>query len=203
MSVTATLRLAYGADALEPATVNAAQRGENWAQARFVRRYGRVVWALVWRMLARAGERRAAEDVTQDALVAVLTALPRLRYEGAPQLTKWVTTVAARTAIDALRRQVPRAVVSLDLNASEPSDQREDPQGRAEQQAIGRAVADAVGELGPEIRAAFVLRAYHDFDYAEIAEILGVDIGTVKSRLFRARAALAKRLDQTLGEDAR
>lgn len=193
-AVTAMLRLAHGSEPLEPATVIAAQRGESWARSLFVRRYGRVVWGLVWRMLGR--QRTLAEDVAQDALVAVLVALPRLRYEGAPQLTKWVTTIAARTAIDAMRRtRVPPAAVG-DADASEPSDPHDDPERGAERRAIGRAIAEAVEQLGPEIRAAFVLRAYHEFDYAEIAEALDIDVGTVKSRLFRARTALAKRLEE-------
>ena len=66
---------------LEPATVEAARRGEGWAQALVVDRYAKPVWSLVCRILGRAGRRPFAEDATQDALVAALRSLPRFRTD--------------------------------------------------------------------------------------------------------------------------
>jgi RNA polymerase sigma-70 factor, ECF subfamily len=190
------LRLAHAHDdGLDPTVVAAAQRGEPSAQSAVVRRYGGPVWSCVCRILGRASATIGAEDVVQDALVAVLGALPRASYQGPAQLTKWVLTIAARTAIDALRRQRgPRVPVTDEVDALAAEDPDAGPEQTAERRALGRAIAAAVEELGPEIRAAFVLRAYHEFDYAEIAEALAIDLGTVKSRLWRARAALARRL---------
>jgi RNA polymerase sigma-70 factor (ECF subfamily) len=190
--VTAVLRLPLRtAAALEPETVEAAKRGEGWAQAQVVERYSRPVWALVCRILGRAGRSHVAEDATQDALVAALRSLPRFRADGPSSLSSWMLTIAARTAIDVLRRQRDVAPV---VDAPAPSDDR--PDRTAEQRAIGRAIESAVEQLSPEIRAAFVLRAYHELEYGEIAEALDIDIGTVKSRLWRARATLKSLLEE-------
>ena len=174
---------------LEPATVEAARRGESWAQALVVERYAKPVWSLVCRVLGRAGRRTWADDATQDALVAALRSLPRFRTEGPTSLTSWVLTIAARTAIDVLRRH--RELVPVDEGASASQTVSEyRPDRSAEQRSLGRAIENAVEQLAPEIRATFVLRAYHELEYAEIAEALAVDLGTVKSRIWRARAAL-------------
>jgi len=168
----------------------AAQRGDAWACRRFVLEHQQAVFALVWRMLGPAGRRGQAEDVTQDALVRALRALPRFDPLGRAKLSTWVLTIATRTAIDELRRRQADHAPLEDIELVDA----ERPDTTVEQARLGRAIADAVGELGPEVRAAFVLRAYHDLSYPEIANALGVDIGTVKSRLFRARQALQARL---------
>ena len=62
--------------------------------------------------------------------------------------------------------------------------------------ALNTAIQDAVGQLSPEIRAAFLLREYHGLDYAEIARMLELEMGTVKSRLSRARASLRRALGE-------
>jgi RNA polymerase sigma-70 factor (ECF subfamily) len=194
--VTAVLRLPLPQAAeLEPAAIEAARRGESWAQALVVERYSKPVWSLVCRILGRAGRRSVAEDATQDALVSALRSLPRFKSGGASSLTSWVLTIAARTAIDALRKH--REVAPLDADAAESPDR---PDRRAEQSALGDAIERAVDQLSPEIRAAFVLRAYYELDYAEIAEALAVDLGTVKSRLWRARAALQGLLSEVRRE---
>jgi RNA polymerase sigma-70 factor, ECF subfamily len=190
--VTAVLRLPVRKPAeLESATVDAARRGESWAQAELIEHYARPVWGLVCRILGRAGRTQVADDATQDALVAALRSLGRFRSDGSTSLSSWVLTIAARTAIDVLRRR--RDVAPIEEATAESADR---PDRSAEQRSLGRAIEGAVLRLSPEIRAAFVLRAYHELEYAEIAEALGVDIGTVKSRLFRARAALKDLLEE-------
>jgi RNA polymerase sigma-70 factor (ECF subfamily) len=190
--VTAVLRLrVQPPSVLEPAVVEAARRGETWAQALVVEHHARAVWALVCRILGRAGRRNVAEDVTQDALVAALRSLPRFRADGSASLTRFVLTIAARTAIDALRRhRESEPVYEETLQSADRPDRT------AERRSLGRAIERAVGRLSPEIRAAFVLRVYHELDYAEIADALGVDLGTVKSRLWRARATLKHLLSE-------
>jgi RNA polymerase sigma-70 factor (ECF subfamily) len=170
----------------------AAQRGDPWACRAFVRKHQEIVFALVWRMLGRAGRRGQAEDVAQEALTRALRALPRFAPEGRAKLSTWVLTIATRTVIDELRRRRAdhERLEDFELELVDPAR----PDTSVEQERLGRAIADAVESLGPEVRAAFVLRAYHELSYPEIAAALGVDIGTVKSRLFRARQALQARL---------
>jgi RNA polymerase sigma-70 factor (ECF subfamily) len=181
------LRPSFDADVLA-----AAQRGEAWACRAFVREHQDAVFALAWRILGRAGRGGQAEDVAQEAFVRALRSLPRFDPAGVAKLSTWVLTIATRTIIDELRRRSTRHE-SLDAVAGELVDPAR-PDIDIEHQRLGRAIADAVDGLGPEVRAAFVLRAYHDLSYPEIAAALGVDIGTVKSRLFRARQALQARL---------
>lgn len=175
---------------LDPATVAAAKAGLPWAQEALLARFEKPVWTVVWRILGRAARDGLAEDVAQDALVAVLRGLPRLQLDHGAPLSTWVLTIAARTAISELRRRRPE-LAPIDDEAL-VADER--PDEVVEQSASLVAIADAVETLAPEIRATFVLRAYHELAYPEIAEILGIDLGTVKSRLFRARAALQRRL---------
>lgn len=174
----------------------AAQRGERWARRALVQTYQERVHALAWRLLAGAGRPLEVEDSVQEAFLRVFRALPRFSPDGPARLSTWILSIATRTVIDELRRRRPRVTpVEDDLPGGERPDQRH------EQRAVGRAIARGVASLSPEVRAAFVLRAYHDLDYAEIATVLEVGVGTVKSRLWRARAALQEQLHEVHEEN--
>jgi RNA polymerase sigma-70 factor (ECF subfamily) len=178
--------------ALDGATLAAARRGEPWAQRAFVECFQAAVHRLCFRLLGHAGRSGIAEDVTQDALVRIVRALPAFVDDGPAKLSTWVLTIAARTVIDELRHRRPESVAieTLALVGDDRADLV------AERRAIAHAIAAALAELSPEIRAAFVLRAYHELGHAEIAAALDIDVGTVKSRLWRARAALQARLKE-------
>jgi RNA polymerase sigma-70 factor (ECF subfamily) len=171
----------------------AAQRGERWARRALVETYQGRVHALAFRMLAGAGRRDRAEDedLVQDAFLRVFGALPRFVPGGPARLSTWILGITARAVIDELRRRRPVAAVAV-VPDELPGGER--PDLRSEQRGVGRAIERAVASLSPEVRAAFVLRAYHDLDYGEIAQTLEVGVGTVKSRLWRARAALQQHL---------
>lgn len=177
---------------LDAGTIAAAKAGQPWAQQAVLARFERPVWTVVCRILGRAGLDGVADDVAQDALLGVLRGLPRLQLDHAAPMSTWVLTIAARAALSELRRTRP---------STEPLEDCElvgedRPDRGAEQRSTVAAIVDAVELLSPEIRATFVLRAYHELAYPEIAEILGVDVGTVKSRLWRARASLQRRLPE-------
>lgn len=183
------------ASAPEPGVIVAAQQGDAAARAELVDHYARPVWALVCRILGRAHRREAAEDITQEALIAMLRSLPRYVDDGRGRFSAWVMTIAARAAIDELRSR-RSMTVAIDV----PADEQTRPDRLVEQQAVGEAIATAIEALTPEFRAAFVLRAYHDLDYVDIAAALGIDVGTVKSRLWRARAQLQRALAEVRDE---
>jgi RNA polymerase sigma-70 factor (ECF subfamily) len=175
-------RPASSATELDELTVARAQRGDDAACRALVVAYQRPVFALLSRMCA--GDRRGSvEDLAQDTFLRVFQALPRFSLQGPARLSTWILTIATRVALDELRRARPRWA-SLDDAAQVPSPES------SERRALGRAIAAAVAGLAPEYRAAFVLRAYHDLEYEEIARALEIDLGTVKSRLSRARGAL-------------
>ncbi len=179
---------------IEPAIVSAAIDGEAWAFREIVRFYQRIVHSVVWRMLGSPGRRTYAEDVTQEVFLRAFRSLPRFEIRGDKPMSAWLLTIAVRTAIDELRRRRP-VVTALDVVAP-PGTEDARPDQAAEWASTARAVKKAADALAPEIRAAFVLRAYHEMSYPEIAEALGVEVGTVKSRLHRARKALAQQLGE-------
>lgn len=175
-------------DELDELTLRRAQRGDADACRALVERYERPVFALLSRMLG-AARRHRVEDLAQETFLGVFRALTGFAPLGPARLSTWILTIASRRAIDELRREVaaggPPALLIED-SAVSPS-RADDGARRA---ALSARVAQAVGGLGPDQRAAFVLREYHDLDYAEISRALDIDVGTVKSRLARARAAL-------------
>jgi RNA polymerase sigma-70 factor, ECF subfamily len=173
---------------LDDLTLARARRGEVASQALLIERYGRPVYALVSRMMV--GRRQLVDDLAQESLVKVLAGLPRFDPAGRAKLSTWILTVATRVCIDAQRRERPTA--PLDDAAVMPG---ADPEQLAGQRQLTRRVVAAMAQLPADQRAVLVLRAYHDFDYDEISQALGVEEGTVKSRLGRARQALRRALE--------
>lgn len=175
---------------LDDLTLRRAQQGEREALELLVDRYHPMVHALVWRMACAQGESHVA-DLVQDALICVLQALPKFDRAGPARLSTWILTITTRVVLNN-RRRVPRHDVKL-----EPSTYV-DPATAVADLELGAAIARAVIELPEQQRIALVLREYHDLDYSEIAEMLEVDVGTIKSRLSRARAAVRDTLSRRL-----
>jgi RNA polymerase sigma-70 factor (ECF subfamily) len=172
---------------LDDVTLRRAQQGERAALDQLVERYHPMVHALVWRMACAQGESHVA-DLVQDALIRVIQNLARFDPAGPARLSTWILTIATRIVLnDRRRRDAPRI---------EPAGYI-DPATVAAERELGAAIAAAVVELPEPQRIAFVLREYHDLDYAEIAKVLDVDVGTVKSRLSRARVAVRDALRRT------
>jgi RNA polymerase sigma-70 factor (ECF subfamily) len=175
---------------LDDLTLRRAQQGERAALELLVERYHPTVHALVWRMACARGESHVA-DLVQDALVRVLQALPRFDPGGAARLSTWILTITTRVVLNDRRRIPPRDAKLEPAAYLDPATAVADIE-------IGAAIASAVLELPEAQRIAFVLREYHDLDYGEIAKVLDVDVGTIKSRLSRARAAVRNALTRSL-----
>ena len=175
---------------LDELTLLRARRGDRRAQGELVRRYQGAVHQLLSRLMVAHPE--VVEDVAQDSLLKVLHALPRFDPNGAAKLSSWVLTIATRTGIDALRKHA-RIHPALEREEERRPDELFD--ARQLELSVKRAMA----ALPDEQRAVLVLRAYHDLDYPEIASALEIEVGTVKSRLSRARAALKSVLEKTHG----
>ena len=176
---------------LDGLTLARAQRGDGRACRALVERYQRPVFALLGRMLAGGPHAAAVEDLAQDTFLRVFRALPGFRADGPARLSTWILTIASRLAVDTLRRRRGNTV-GLDeaegVHAAERSDHA------AVANAVGASVQAAVASLPDEQRVLFLLRAYHDASYEELAATFDLDLGTVKSRLSRARASLRERL---------
>ena len=176
---------------IDELTLRRAQRGDQRAWRDLIARFQQPVFSLIWRLLAGRARHRV-EDLTQETFVRVLRALPRFDPSGPASLSTWVLTIATRLALNELRRPEPTGL-EREPFAAERADVD------AERKRLGAAIGRGVEALPDAQRAVLVLREYHDLDYAEIADVLELDVGTVKSRLSRARAALRDHLTRELG----
>ena len=176
--------------------VAASQRGDRDALDMLLARHYERVHALCRRML---GNHQDALDAAQEALIAIVRGLPR--FDGRSAFTTWAYRVATNSALDELRRRQRRPLPGL-LEAREAPTSS----GRHSSETAGAPVVcvdpgdvassrvdvdAALQRLPEEQRAAIVLRDLLDLDYAEIAEVLSIPIGTVRSRIARGRGALA------------
>jgi RNA polymerase sigma-70 factor (ECF subfamily) len=171
---------------LDPAALERARRGDRAAWRALVECYQGLVFATAGRVLGPASP--DVPDVAQDALVKALGALADFDPRGPARLSTWIATLTIRTAIDAARRRRP----SLPLDALDEAadDSLADPGEALDARRSRARLADAVAGLAPDQRAAMLLRVEHELSYEQIAAALGVEVGTVKSRLSRATAAL-------------
>jgi RNA polymerase sigma-70 factor (ECF subfamily) len=141
-------------------------------------------------MACAQGESHVA-DLVQDSMVRVLQSLPRFDLAGPASLSTWILTIATRVVLNDRRRVAPRDAKLEPASCVDPATAASDLE-------LGTKIASAVLDLPEAQRIAFVLREYHDLDYGEIADLLEVDVGTIKSRLSRARAAVRDTLARTL-----
>jgi RNA polymerase sigma-70 factor (ECF subfamily) len=180
-----------GGDASDEVLAAAANAGDRGALETLLARHLDRVHAICRRV---TGHPEDALDATQEALIAVTRGLHR--YDGRSLFTTWLYRVATNAALDELRRRKRRP---------EPAELSEDRPGPGGRSAAGAAPVESVvaarldvdaalARLSPEFRAAVVLRDLCDLDYAEIAEVLEVPVGTVRSRIARGRAAIAEQL---------
>ena len=184
--------LAIRTEPLDELTLRRAQRGEERAWRELVERYQAPVHALIWRLLAGRSRHRV-EDLTQETFVRVLRALPNWDIAGPASLQTWILTIATRLTLNELRKPEMTTIIG-DPPATGSAD------AASERARLATAIAAGVAALPDAQRAVFVLREYHELEYADIADALGLDLGTVKSRLARARATLRERLVAELPE---
>lgn len=177
----------------EDALIKDAQKGDLEAFNQLVISYQDRVFSLSLRIL---GDEDTAEDITQDAFLAAYHSLPRFR---GGSFRGWLYRIATNACLDEIRRRKRRPMMSLDEGeeANENSLLPYDYQGFSilpekeyERYEIEQAVQKALNQLGGDQRAVVVLVDLNDLDYLEAAQILGVPLGTVKSRLARARLQL-------------
>jgi RNA polymerase sigma-70 factor, ECF subfamily len=160
----------------------AARDGDRGALTRFVRR----TWDDVSRLVTAVAGRDLAEDAAQDTYLRALRALPA--YRGEASARTWLLSIARRAAVDAVRHAARRRRLVQRLAA------------RAEAPEAEVAVGDSaltdqlLARLEPDRRTAFVLTQLLGFDYARAAAICGCPVGTIRSRVARARDQLVHEL---------
>lgn len=155
----------------------AAGAGDRGALGRFVR----DTQADVWRLAAHLVDRDAADDLTQETYERALRALPTFRGDSTART--WLLAIARHTCMDALRRRTRTRLRDQRLRASEGDD--------VVAPTSGVELDDLLAGLDPDRRSAFVLTQLLGYSYAEAGEVCGCPVGTIRSRVARARAELA------------
>ncbi len=159
------------------------QEGDERAFELLVRRHEARIYGLAYRMLGRHED---ARDAAQDAFLSCFRHLRSFR--GDASFTTWLHRIAVNACYDVLRKRPTSS--SLDSEMSEPVA----PRDHAEEAATAADVQRALLSLHPDFRAVLVLHEIHDLPVEEVSATLGVPVGTVKSRLHRARVALGRAL---------
>jgi RNA polymerase sigma-70 factor (ECF subfamily) len=179
--------------------VAAAQAGDARALDQLLRAHYDRVHAVCRRITGSPGD---ADDAAQEAMISVVRGLSR--FDGRSRFSTWVYRIATNAALDELRRRKRRPALGLvdeEGRVPEAADQMAE---RTVEAAADRLAIDAaLDALAEEFRAAVVLRDVADLDYAEIAQVLDVPVGTVKSRIARGRAQLADALGNRRGPAGR
>ncbi|MCG8449981.1 MAG: sigma-70 family RNA polymerase sigma factor [Pirellulales bacterium] len=178
--------------------VAAARRGDREAFGALVERYQDRVYNTLLRVL---GSRDDALDVVQDALVQAYVKLDSFR--GDARFYTWLYRIAMNLALSHRRRRRPSVSVEemKQRVGDEPMSNQPPPESGCMEQERAAIVERALGELGDEHCQILVLREMESCSYEEISEILELPIGTVRSRLFRARIQLKEKLKELMPDE--
>ncbi|MEE8193076.1 MAG: sigma-70 family RNA polymerase sigma factor [Gemmatimonadales bacterium] len=185
--------------------VERAGTGSEAAYRELVRRYQRPVFSLIYRMVR---DRELAEDLTQETFVKVLNAIDRYRPEY--KFSSWIFKIANNASIDHLRRREldtlsldggPDAMTPDRVQATslQLGDGAESQLEELEARELGTQIERAIGALRPEYRSCIIMRHVEGRAYDEIADVLDLPLGTVKTYIHRARAELRESLGSLRG----
>jgi len=180
--------------------------GDSGAWAELVRAHHRRVYGLCYRF---TGNPTDAEDLTQDVFLKIYSNLASFDTRRG-SLVVWISTMTRNLLVDNFRRtRNQRATSSLDdgwesAEELKPIDRLTSatlsPHESAARKELAKMVQQALARVSPDLREAVILRDLQDLDYKEIAQVLGIPEGTVKSRISRGRAELARLLERTKRE---
>lgn len=181
----------------EQDTVRKARAGDERAFEELVTAYEKKIYHI---SLRYTGNEHDAMDVTQEVFLRVFRFLPQFQEES--RFSTWLYRIAVNASLDFLRRRSPGGELSLDDTDDEGltlevSDSRYQPERELERAELRQAVADGIAALPPQMREIVILRDISGLSYDEIGAVLGIEQGTVKSRLSRARSRLAAFLSET------
>jgi RNA polymerase sigma-70 factor (ECF subfamily) len=180
----------------EEALITQCRKGSTAAFEQLVERYEKRVYNLAYRL---TGNREDASDIAQEAFLKVYTSLNDFRGESS--FSTWLYRVVSNACLDELRKRSRRKVVSFDNPYPGEDDSprqlpSDDPEPSADMERIEEkeAVQRGINELSDDHRMIIIMRDIQDMSYEDIASVLGLSIGTVKSRLNRARLSLRDHL---------
>ncbi|MEM9419754.1 MAG: sigma-70 family RNA polymerase sigma factor [Planctomycetota bacterium] len=189
-------------DVDESALIQRVQHGDRAALGELLRGHQRRLYNVCYRMVSHPDD---AAELTQDVLLKVVEKIDEFRWDA--KLTTWMTRIAMNASISHLRKRKHRQTLSLNQPAGGDddgrltlagglTDEREPgPEVCVQQHEMLDDLQRAIAGLEDDQRAVLVLRDVEELDYLQIAQTLDLPVGTVKSRLFRARLALREKLN--------
>jgi len=188
----------HGENRSDAELIRNVQAGDGGAFDLLVERHYRAVYNTAYRMV---GTPAAAADATQMALIRAYEALPSFR--GDASFSTWLYRITMNVCLDELRRlkNRPLSLTEEDedgtpLGERDVPDTAEEPVQAAEQRELQRLVHEAIGRLAEDYRTVIVLYDIRGLSYRQISDVLEIPLGTVKSRLNRARNALREEMAQ-------
>jgi RNA polymerase sigma-70 factor, ECF subfamily len=174
--------------------------GDTESFNQLILRWERPIYALAYRQIGREDD---ARDIVQDAFLRAFRALPG--FKGEAKFSSWLYRITLNLCRDFMRRarrapfvSTPEGVEISDLTPSEAL-QAESVEDVVTRKDLSRHVARAMGTLPEEQRSAIVLKEYHGLTFQEIAELQGVPLSTVKTRLYQGLTVLRRELDRRGG----
>lgn len=180
--------------------VRRVQKGERRAFDLLFSRYQQKILNLVGRYLRDSQD---VEDVAQEAFIKAYRALPRFRGDSA--FYTWLYRIAINTAknhVVARGRRPPGVDVDVEdaefMTGNEMLRESESPEAAMARDQLVAVIDDAIAELPEDLRSAVTLREFDGLSYEQIAEIMDCPVGTVRSRIFRARDSIDKRIEPVL-----
>ncbi len=185
----------------EAELIQFARQGDLDAFNRLIQHYEHQVFNLAWRIM---GDSDSASDATQEAFISAYRAIGRFR---GGSFRSWMLRIVTNACYDEMRRRKRRPAGSLetlfdDLGMPEPENpgdlirKPEGPEAATERAELSRAIQDCLNRLPDEFRVVAVLADVQGYEYQEVAQVIGKPLGTVKSRLARARARMRECLQR-------
>jgi RNA polymerase sigma-70 factor (ECF subfamily) len=181
----------------DAALVDHLKKGDAKALDELYRRHREAAYGIAYRLV---GSREDALEVVQEAFIHVMRGIQTFR--GQSSFRTWLYRIVTHAALDYRRWRALRVVDSLDSDTStEPVAQASDrsPQEAAADRDLGAAIDKALSNISEKNRAALILFAIEGMPYKEVADVLGISIGTVMSRIFNARQRLRELLATEIG----
>jgi RNA polymerase sigma-70 factor (ECF subfamily) len=180
--------------------VERVQKGDNRAFDLLVLKYQHKIFSLISRYVRDTNE---IQDVAQETFIKAFRALPKFRGDSA--FYTWLYRIAINTAknyLVARRRRPPASDIDIDdaeyYDAETPLRSIENPENALYGEELKRVVENAISELPEDLRAAVTLREFEGLSYEDIADVMECPVGTVRSRIFRAREAIDKQIQQQI-----
>jgi RNA polymerase sigma-70 factor (ECF subfamily) len=177
--------------------------GDIYAFQEIVERYKKKVYYIAYDIV---GDHHEAEDISQEVFIKMYRALSRFRKDA--KMSSWLFQIAVNTSIDSLRRRKAKPRINVEdielAGVREQTLESASPEANPERRAVATLMQEhinqALHKITPQERVVFVMRHYNEFKIREIADVLEVSSGTVKSLLFRALKKLRKELSSSQGK---